>query len=79
MGLATLYDIDEGTLLAGSADPDKDYEEKIMPTKRDLEVYYAVFRTPLLDLHILVRTLTKLLGLGWPKIKIKLNGEKYEL
>ena len=63
IGLATLWDIDEGRTLKGSKDPDKEYEEKIMPTKRKLELYYVKNRTLGLNIKILWQTFLKLVGL----------------
>lgn len=61
IGLATLWDIDEGSTLAGSTDPDRDYEERIMPKKRELELYYVRNRSFALDMKILTQTLWRIL------------------
>ncbi len=59
-GLATLWDIDEGALLKGQADPDKYYEDHILPKKRQLELEYVRNKSFKLDLWILSETLKKL-------------------
>lgn len=60
IGLATLWDSDEGALLAGSDDPDRDYLEKILPMKRKLEQYYVKHRSFLFDIKILLDTFLKI-------------------
>ena len=53
---ASLWNIDEGAILEGSADPDRTYCELIRPKKIRLQLAYvrqAGFRT---DLDILLRT-----------------------
>ena len=60
-GLATLWDIDEGAVLKGSSDPDKDYEEKILPKKRELEVQYVRNRSIALDIKILIQTIGRMI------------------
>ncbi len=61
IGLATLWDIDEGAMLKGEPDPDKAYVEKILPKKRELELYYVRNKTFKLDCYIIWQTLKKLL------------------
>jgi lipopolysaccharide/colanic/teichoic acid biosynthesis glycosyltransferase len=54
---ASLWDCDEGALLAGSPDPEKAYLEQILPEKLRLQLEYVrrcSFRT---DLSILAKTL----------------------
>ncbi len=63
IGLATLWDIDEGAMLADSQDPDLDYEQKILPNKRALETFYAEHKNWKLDLWILKQTILTLLKL----------------
>ena len=62
IGWATLSDIDEGGILRGSLDPDKDYEEKILPKKRELELWYVRNKSLKLDILIIIKTITALLG-----------------
>jgi lipopolysaccharide/colanic/teichoic acid biosynthesis glycosyltransferase len=54
---ATLWNSDEGAVLAGSADPEKLYLEKIRPTKVRLQLEYARKHSFLVDLSIVVQTL----------------------
>ncbi len=54
---ATLWNSDEGAVLAESADPDRAYLEKIRPTKLRLQLEYARKHTLLVDLSIVARTL----------------------
>ena len=62
IGWATLSDMDEGGILRGSLDPDKDYEEKILPKKRELEIWYVRNKSLKLDILIFVKTIRALLG-----------------
>ena len=61
IGLATLWDIDEGERLKGQKDPDKFYVDNILPQKRKLEVYYVHNKSFLLDLKIICLTIKRLL------------------
>jgi len=54
---ATLWNSDEGAVLAGSADPEKFYLEKIRPTKVRLQLEYARKHSLLVDLSIVAQTL----------------------
>ena len=54
---ATLWIWDEGQLLKGSADPDKDYLENIWPVKRDLQFKYLRERSTWVDMKIMLLTL----------------------
>jgi lipopolysaccharide/colanic/teichoic acid biosynthesis glycosyltransferase len=54
---ASLWNPDEGALLAGSADPEKDYLEKIRPEKIRLQLEYVRERSFLTDLKIILLTL----------------------
>jgi lipopolysaccharide/colanic/teichoic acid biosynthesis glycosyltransferase len=53
---ASLWNSDEGLLLAGSIDPDKDYSEKIRPEKIRLQLKYVHERTFWIDLKIIGQT-----------------------
>jgi lipopolysaccharide/colanic/teichoic acid biosynthesis glycosyltransferase len=55
---ASVHFPNEGELLRGSADPDRDYMEKIHPEKMRLSLEYLDRRSLLVDLGILARTLT---------------------
>ncbi len=54
---ATLWNSDEGAVLAGSEDPEKFYLEKIRPTKVRLQLAYARKHSFLVDLSIVAQTL----------------------
>lgn len=57
IGLATLWDIDEGEVLKGKEDPDKYYEENILPLKRKLDTYYIRNKSLSLDIKIIIATI----------------------
>jgi lipopolysaccharide/colanic/teichoic acid biosynthesis glycosyltransferase len=63
IGLATLWDFDEGARLKGSSDPDRDYELLIMPMKRELELEYVRRKSFKLDCWVIWRTFLGLLGM----------------
>lgn len=54
---ASLAHIDEAALLAGSAEPERDYVERILPRKLALQAEYASRATLASDLGVLLRTL----------------------
>ena len=54
--LASLWNRDEGEVLRGSADPERDYLERIRPVKVRLQLEYVEKRSLLLDLRILAAT-----------------------
>lgn len=54
---ASLWNSDEGAVLAGSEDPDKAFEELIQPTKLKLQLKYVRERSFWVDLKIIVLTL----------------------
>ncbi len=58
---ASLAHLDEATLLAGSADPERAYIEHILPRKLSLQAEYAASATLWSDLAVLARTLGVLL------------------
>lgn len=55
--LATLWNPDEGALLADEPDPDKAYLEKIRPTKIKLQLEYVKTASMTTDLKIIFATL----------------------
>jgi lipopolysaccharide/colanic/teichoic acid biosynthesis glycosyltransferase len=59
---ASIWNADEGAVLAQAADPDRAYEELIRPTKLTLQLKYAHECSLSVDLKILVATA---LRLGW--------------
>jgi lipopolysaccharide/colanic/teichoic acid biosynthesis glycosyltransferase len=61
---ASIWNSDEGAILAGAEDPDKAYMELIRPEKIRLQLKYVENRSFLIDLKILFQTVTKLLKQG---------------
>lgn len=61
IGLATLWDSDEGAMLAGSLNPDEEYVDKILPMKRSLELQYIQQKSIWLDLQIIFGFIKKIL------------------
>ena len=59
---ASLAHIDEASLLAGSADPERTYIDQILPHKLALQAQYAASATLWSDLAVLGRTLRVLLA-----------------
>jgi lipopolysaccharide/colanic/teichoic acid biosynthesis glycosyltransferase len=53
---ASLWNSDEGKVLAGSPDPDKSYMEKIRPTKLKLQLKYIKEQSFPVDLKIILQT-----------------------
>jgi lipopolysaccharide/colanic/teichoic acid biosynthesis glycosyltransferase len=60
--LATLWDSDEGALLAGSSDPARLYLETIRPEKIRLQLEYVRKRSLLLDFRIIGATVALVFG-----------------
>jgi lipopolysaccharide/colanic/teichoic acid biosynthesis glycosyltransferase len=59
---ASLEHIDEATLLAGAADPEREYIERILPHKLSVQAEYAARATLLSDMAVLLRTVRLLLA-----------------
>ena len=59
---ASLWNSDEGSILAGSPDPEKTYLEKIRPKKIELQLKYIREKSLAIDLRIVLQTLKKLIG-----------------
>jgi len=53
---ASLWNSDEGSILAGSSDPEKDYMEKIRPEKLRLQLKYVRERSLWIDCKIIWQT-----------------------
>jgi lipopolysaccharide/colanic/teichoic acid biosynthesis glycosyltransferase len=58
---ASLWNPDEGRVLAGSPDPEKTYMEKIRPTKIRLQMKYVRERSFWTDIAIIVKTFLTIL------------------
>jgi lipopolysaccharide/colanic/teichoic acid biosynthesis glycosyltransferase len=57
---ASIWNADEGGVLAGARDPDRAYEILIQPTKLRLQVRYVRTRSMWMDIKIIVYTLRKI-------------------
>jgi len=58
---ASLWDSDEGAILAGSPDPEKTYMEKIRPEKLRLQLKYVQEHSLLRDMRIIFLTIAKII------------------
>ena len=58
--LASLWDFHEAEILKGAKDPEKEYMEKIRPTKLKLQQEYVKTRSFWLDLKIIFQTIAKI-------------------
>ena len=65
---ASLHFSNEGEILKGSIDPDKDYMEKIHPLKTELAMKYISKHSLFVDLKIIIKTLTAIF-----KNKVEIN------
>jgi lipopolysaccharide/colanic/teichoic acid biosynthesis glycosyltransferase len=62
---ASIWNSDEGTVLAGSLDPEADYERVIRPVKIALQLKYLRTQTTFTDVKIISHTLIKLINKSW--------------
>lgn len=58
---ASLWNSDEGAILAGSSDPEKTYMEKIWPEKKRLQLKYVKEHSFLTDIKIILLTILKII------------------
>lgn len=58
---ASIWNADEGGVLAGAKDPDRAYEILIQPTKLQLQLRYVRTRTFLTDIKIILYTIRRIL------------------
>lgn len=63
--LASLWDVNEGEVLKGAADPHETYKKYIRPTKRVLQLKYVEEMSLLLDFKIIIYTLIRILNKRW--------------
>ncbi len=63
--LASLWNADEGAVLAGTVDPHAAYQQFIQPTKLALQLRYLDERSLWLDLKIIIYTIWKIFRKGW--------------
>lgn len=61
---ASIWNADEGAVLAGMADPEKAYEELIRPKKLKLQLKYVYEQSFLTDLKIILLTLLAIINPG---------------
>ncbi len=59
---ASIWNSDEGAILAGSADPERTYMEQIRPEKMRLQMEYVRRRSMLVDLRIILETVTTIVA-----------------
>ena len=62
---ASLWNADEGAVLADAADAHAAYKKHIQPTKLDLQLRYLRERSLLLDLKLIAYTVVKVIHGGW--------------
>jgi lipopolysaccharide/colanic/teichoic acid biosynthesis glycosyltransferase len=68
---ASIWNADEGGLLAGAADPDAAYEKVIRPTKLKLQLYYCDTRSFFGDVKLILYTPLKILRKNWVPTELK--------
>jgi lipopolysaccharide/colanic/teichoic acid biosynthesis glycosyltransferase len=68
---ASIWNADEGGLLAGTSDPDAAYEAVIRPTKLKLQLYYCDTRSLLGDVKIIFYTAWKILRKDWVPAELR--------
>lgn len=62
---ASIWNADEGGVLAGARDPDRAYEILIQPTKLQLQLKYVRERTMWMDLKIIFYTMRRIFDSGF--------------
>jgi lipopolysaccharide/colanic/teichoic acid biosynthesis glycosyltransferase len=68
---ASIWNSDEGGVLAGSPDPDEVYEKILFPTKLKLQLYYLETHSFLGDLKIIFSTLLRIVRKNWVPKELK--------
>jgi lipopolysaccharide/colanic/teichoic acid biosynthesis glycosyltransferase len=68
---ASIWNSDEGGVLAGAPDPDAAYEKVIFPTKLKLQLYYLQTRSFLGDIKIILYTILRILRKNWTPAELK--------
>ena len=58
---ASLWNSDEGAILAGSPDPERTYMEEIRPEKIRLQLKYVKERSFFTDISIILQTISKII------------------
>lgn len=72
---ASLWNADEGAVLAESADPERTYAEKIRPQKLKLQLKYVRERSLSIDLRILLKTAAAMLSKSKPGAMSVIEGK----
>lgn len=67
---ASIWNADEGAVLAGAIDPDRAYEELIRPTKLQLQLKYVDESSLRVDLRILCATALRIIRRNWVPAEI---------
>jgi lipopolysaccharide/colanic/teichoic acid biosynthesis glycosyltransferase len=62
---ASIWNFDEGGILADAPDPDAVYEEVIRPIKMKLQLYYYNTRSVFGDTKIIIYTLYRIINKSW--------------
>jgi lipopolysaccharide/colanic/teichoic acid biosynthesis glycosyltransferase/SAM-dependent methyltransferase len=62
---ASIWNSDEGAVLAQHADPDRAYDELIHPTKMKLQLVYARDHGVVIDIKIIAHTLIRMVRRDW--------------
>lgn len=75
---ASIWNSDEGAVLAPYDDPDAAYDRLIHPTKMQLQIKYARERTLWIDLKIIASTLLCLVRKGWVPPEIRQYRKPWE-
>jgi lipopolysaccharide/colanic/teichoic acid biosynthesis glycosyltransferase len=68
---ASIWNADEGGVLAGAPDPDAAYERVIFPTKLKLQLYYLETRGFFGDIKIILYTILRILRKNWTPAELK--------
>ncbi len=68
---ASIWNSDEGAILAGHEDPDKAYDELIHPTKMQLQLLYAKQPSLWVDIKIILYTLYAMVDRDWVPAEIR--------
>lgn len=68
---ASIWNSDEGGVLAGAPDADQAYERVIRPGKLKLQLYYLENRSFLADMKIIAATLLRIVYKGWTPAEIR--------
>lgn len=71
---ASIWNSDEGAVLAGAADPHAVYKERIQPTKLALQLKYREESGLATDLRIILFTLRKIVDKGWIPDELRTYG-----